>query len=70
MPPISCTSKWRSPMARRAASRTTAKASFMMSSSVSPAARRCLKASVIPRSSASDRACMAVSSALISGTRR
>lgn len=40
MPPIICTSKWRMPSVRFAASRTVAKASGRMSSSVSPASSR------------------------------
>ena len=44
MPPTSCTSKWRWPRVRLAASRTTAKASGSRSSRVSPAASRSRKA--------------------------
>ena len=41
MPPMSCTSKWRMPSARTAASRTTANASGSRSSSDSPLPTRC-----------------------------
>ena len=46
-PPMSCTSKWRILSVRRAASRTTAKASGARSLSASPAARRLRNSSVL-----------------------
>ena len=47
---MSCTSKWRWPSVRLAASRTTAKASGSRSSRVSPLARRSRNSAVLARS--------------------
>ena len=69
MPPINCTSKWRWPMVRLAASRTVAKAGTRMSSSEAPSATCFLKVSVRPRSASSESASSSGSSALISATR-
>src|SRR5215470_5679057 len=68
MPPISCTSKWRIPSARRAASRHTANASGNTSSISAPSANRLRSSSVLPRSAPSSSACIAGSSALIVDT--
>ncbi len=68
MPPISWTSKWRICSTRLPASRTTAKASGRIASSVSPAAMRSLNTAVFACSSASDSAAIAGSSALICRT--
>src|SRR5256886_10640415 len=54
-PPMSCTSKWRCLSVRFAASRTAAKTSARMSSSVSPFPRRSRKRVVVSASSASER---------------
>src|SRR5919202_1187066 len=54
IPPITCTSKGRCPKVRLAASRTTAKASCKMSSSVSPSASLSRNSSVFARSSSSE----------------
>ena len=53
MPPISWTSKSRTPIVRLNASRTAAYASKIRSSSDSPFSRRCLNSAVFPRSSSS-----------------
>src|SRR4051812_22859247 len=53
MPPISCTSKRRTPIWRLNASRTAANASKRISSSVSPFASRSRNSVVFPRSSSS-----------------
>ena len=55
IPPITCTSKGRIPKVRLAASRTTAKASCKMSSSVSPPASLSRNSSVFALSSSSER---------------
>ena len=47
MPPISCTSKWRIFSVRRAASRTTAKASASSWSSFAPCFRRARNSAVL-----------------------
>src|SRR6266545_2085487 len=65
---MSCTSKWRWPRTRRAASRTAANASGSRSSSVSSASSRLRKTSVSSRSSASDRARMSSSNELVGAT--
>src|ERR1700731_1965038 len=65
---MSCTSKCLWPRVRIAASRTAAKASGRMSSSVSPLASRSLNAGVRARSSSLDFALKASSRALISFT--
>src|SRR6266850_3640810 len=66
--PISCTSKWRWPIVRRAASRTVANASGRMSSRVSPFARRARNSLVRAHRASSDNALVAGSSALIFST--
>ena len=68
MPPMSWTSKWRMPSTRREPSRTTAKASGSRSSSVSPAASRCLNCAVMPTSLSSVSPCIFGSSALMRST--
>src|SRR6266446_6006896 len=68
IPPMSCTSKWRMPSERRAASRQTANASGSTSSISAPPARRLRSSSVRERRAASSRACTGGSSTLISAT--
>src|SRR3989441_1032228 len=68
MPPMSCTSKWRMPRWRRAASRHTAKASTRTSSTSSPSATRLRSSSVLVASPASSSRCISGSSALICST--
>src|SRR6266446_4010390 len=68
IPPMSCTSKWRMPSERRAASRQTANASGSTSSISAPPARRLRSSSVRERRAASSRACTVGSSTLISAT--
>src|SRR5258705_1459590 len=68
MPPISCTSKWRIPTLRRAASRQTAKASGRISSSGSPPSIRFLNSSDFARRPASSSGVSEASSALMAST--
>jgi len=68
MPPISCTSKWRSPSTRRLTSRTTANASGSKSSSVSPLPNRSLNSAVLRGKASSGRSRQADSSALMRAT--
>src|SRR5210317_2122007 len=65
MPPISCTSKCRSPSDRSPASRTTAKASGRSWSRVWPSVRRCLNSGVLAASCSSLSALMSSARALI-----
>src|SRR2546429_6682581 len=69
MPPTIWTSKGRKPMVRRAASRTTAKASTSRSSSASPFSSRWRNSAVFARSSSSLSFSISGSSSLISATR-
>src|ERR687893_500393 len=69
MPPITWTSKGRIPRVRRDASRTTAKASGRMPSSVSPSARRPRNSSVFARSSSSESFSISGSRAVTDPTR-
>ena len=66
MAPINCTSKWRIFSTRLLASRQTANASGRISSSVLPAATRCLNSAVLACSSASDNFSIVASKALMS----
>src|SRR5438445_499461 len=68
IPPMSCTSKWRMPSERRAASRQTANASGSTSSISAPPARRLRSSSVRERRAASSRACTVGSSTLVAAT--
>ena len=68
IPPISCTSKWRSPMVRTLASRTAAKASGRRSSNSSPESKRSRNSTVRCASSSSLYACMRGSRSLIVST--
>ena len=67
-PPISCTSKWRWPSTRQAASRTTAKASTARSSRDSPFSSRSLNSTVMWASASSLMPCISGSRAPIRGT--
>ncbi len=69
MPPIICTSKWRWPSVRLAASRTVAKAGTSTSSSEAPSATWRFKSTVRARSSSSVSLASSGSSALIFSTR-
>src|SRR2546427_2718498 len=69
MPPTIWTSKGRRPMVRRAASRTTAKASTSRSSSASPFSSRWRNSGVFARSSSSVSFSISGSSSLMSATR-
>src|SRR2546425_2256853 len=69
MPPTIWTSKGRRPMVRRAASRTTAKASTSRSSSASPFSSRWRSSAVFARSSSSVSFSISGSSSLMSATR-
>ena len=65
IPPTSCISKCRRPSALSPASRTTAKTSGRISSSVSPSAKRCLNSGVLAASCLSSSAFMSSAKALI-----
>src|SRR5690606_13849888 len=70
MPPMSCTSKWRMPSLRRAASRVAAKASGSRSSSAVPFASRSRNSAVLFLSSSSLSFSNSASSALTAATWR
>src|ERR1700681_1517665 len=68
MPPMSCTSKWRWPITRPAASRTVAKDSTSRSSRLSPLSIRSRKSTVRWASSSSESDSISGSSSLMRGT--